>query len=299
MFGNRGKRENISALKRTIRESDRGKKQAKEQLKAMSESQDSEMLSQIAEARVELYSRAAYEGDKKAQYQVGLSQAALGNKEVSLEWLTGLAKQGDVRAMKAIAQGYAPDGIYGYRREEYRHWLQKAAEAGDARSQAKLGDFYVGKNEKLSREWYRKAAVQKLPEGCLGFGRSCYNEALLYAGEKEKQEELREEAEKYFLRAANYADNDRDFSGACHELGVLYESMLAGGQEELAQRAAFFYYQAWTGAKAAEDLTAFQRIRDRYQLNVNPADLKKWEEQVFGKRKDSHGEEKTSETQKK
>lgn len=282
VFGRRaGSREQHELIK-TIKNSDKGRKQAREQLRSMMESGDAQTLDQIAQARVQVYAQAAYEGDAQAQYKMGLSQAKLGNKEVSLEWLTGLAKAGDVKAMKAIARGYGPNGIYGYRREEYRHWTQKAAEAGDAQAQAELGRFYEGKNEKMSRYWYKQAAKQGWTAGCIGLGRSYYNEALQCFGEQEedRRKEWMKRAEKCFLKAADCAEKEADFAGACHELGVLYET--AAGGEDGAERAAYFYYQSWSTGKREEDLTAFGRIRDKYKLKINPADMDGWEERLFG-----------------
>lgn len=289
LFGKKASKKERQELIKTIRNSDRGKSQAKQQLKAMMESDDPDMLDEIAKARIQIYSQAAYEGDEQAQYHMGLSQAKLGNKEVSLEWLTGLAKKGDVKAMKAIARGYAPNGIYGYSREEYRHWTQKAAEAGDAQAQADLGKFYAGKNEKLSRYWYRQSAMQDCPAGCIGLGKMCYNEALQSFGKEEAQrrQKMMARAEKCFLRAANHAAKDEDFAAACHELGVLYETMggAAGGAENSAERAAYFYYRAWTEGKQEEDLTAYSRVRERFQLKTDPVHMEEWEEDIFGKKK--------------
>lgn len=284
IFGKKTGKKEENELIKTIINSDRGRRQAREQLKSLRRSGDAAALDQLAQAQVQVYSQAAYEGDKKAQYRMGLSQAKLGNKEVSLDWLTGLAKAGDVKAMKAIARGYAPNGIYGYRREEYRHWTQKAAEAGDAQAQEQLGQFYAAGNAKLSRYWYKQSAKQNWSAGCLGLGRSYYNEALQCFGAEEKQQrqEWMKRAEKCFLRAADCAVKESDFAAACHELGILYETDV---QETLAaERAAYFFYQAWITGKQEEDFTAFGKIRDKYRLNVNPADMDAWEEKLFGKK---------------
>lgn len=263
-FGKKSAQKEQHELFRTVKNSDKGKKQAQERLKVLVESGDAETLDRIAKARVRLYSQAAYEGDEQAQYRMGIAQAKLGNKEVSLEWLTGLARQGDVKAMKAIARGYAPNGIYGYRREEYRHWTQKAAEAGDAQAQAQLGDFYAGKNEKQSRHWYKQSALQDYPAGYIGLGKACYNEALRsFGAEEEKRRRLMlQRAEKCFLRAMDFSAKDEDLAAACHELGILYESMRneKDAPGDCAERSARFYHEAWLKGKREEDLTAYNRI---------------------------------------
>lgn len=286
LFGKKSKKKEQQELVRTVKDSDRGKKKAREQLKSLMETKDPAVMERIARTRVQLYSQAAYEGDEQAQYRMGIAQAKLGNKEVSLEWLTGLAQKGDVKAMKAIARGYSPNGIYGYSRQEYRHWIRKAAEAGDAQAQADLGEFYAGKDEKQSRYWYKQSAMQSCPAGCIGLGRACYNEALRSFGEAEAvyRREMLERAEECFLRAADAAQKDADFAAACHELGILYETMTNGngGQEDSAERSAFFYCQAWKTAGQEEDLISFNRMKQRYRLKIDPADMEKWQEELFG-----------------
>lgn len=295
IFGRKTAQKEQNELVKTIKNSDRGKKQAREQLKAMMESDDPTVLNEIAKARVRIYSQAAYEGDEQAQYRMGISQAKLGNKEVSLEWLTGLAKKGDVKAMKAIARGYASNGIYGYSRQEYRHWTQKAAEAGDAQAQADLGKFHAGKDEKQSRYWYKQSAMQGCPEGCIGLGRACYNEALRSFGKEEadRRKKMLERAEKCFLKAVNESEKDGDFAAACHELGILYESMASekDSRKDSAERAAFFYCQAWNKGKQEEDRIAFGRIRDRFGLKADTLNMDKWESELFGEKEAGENEE--------
>lgn len=289
LFGKKASKKKQRELVRTIKNSDRGKRQAREQLKAMMESDDPTVLDEIARARVRIYSQAAYEGDEQAQYRLGISQAKLGNKEVSLEWLTGLAKKGDVRAMKAIARGYAPNGIYGGSRQEYRHWTQKAAEAGDAQAQADLGRFHAGKDEKQSRYWYKQSAMQGCPAGCIGLGKACYNEALQSFGKEEakRRRKMLERAEKCFLQAAELSQRDEDFAEACHELGSLYETMANGkeGGADSAERAAFFFCQAWNRGKQEADQAAFDRVRERFRLKADPLNMEKWEKELFGTEK--------------
>lgn len=286
IFGKKATKKEQRELIRTVKNSDRGKKQAREQLKSLMETKDPAVMERIADARVRLYAQAAYEGDEQAQYRIGISQAKLGNKEVSLEWLTGLARKGDVKAMKAIARGYAPNGIYGYSRQEYRHWTQKAAEAGDAQAQADLGELFAGKDEKRSRYWYKQSAMQSCPAGCIGLGKACYNEALKSFGDEEtgRRQEMLERAEKCFLRAADAAERDEDFSAACRELGSLYEFMAGadGGGEDSAERSAFFYCQAWKRGGLEADLISFNRLKDHFQLRIDPENLEQWEESLFG-----------------
>lgn len=283
LFGKKATKREQKELIKTVKNSDRGKKQAKKELKSLMEKKDPAVLRQIAKTRVQLYSQAAYEGDGQAQYRMGISLAKLGEKEMSLDWLTGLAKKGDIKAMKAIARGYGPQGIYGYSRQEYRHWTQKAAEAGDAQAQADLGALLAGKDEKQSRYWYKQSAMQSCPAGCIGLGKACYNEALRYLDEEERDRRqiMLERAEECFLRAADAAKKEEDFAVACHELGVLYEAMAGEKRAEAdsPRRAAYFYWQAWKTAGSQEDMNSLQRVREHFDIKADPAEMEKWREE--------------------
>ncbi len=282
IFGNKPSKLTGKELTELVRKWDQGDKEAGEQVKAFEKSVGTG-AGQTAKIRISLYTQAAYEGNRQARYWLGVSQAQLGNLEASLEWLTGLARDGDVKAMRELAKGYAKGGRYGYRKEEYRYWLHKAAEGKDAWAQAKLGQIYERKDGEKSRYWFTQSAKQDCAAGLIGLGKSFYNEAMsaMAAGtETDRQRKLQHRAESCFLRALDVAQKGKEFAGACHELGVLYEFALSG--EAFADRAAYFYFRAWKGLDSKADGMAFERIRNRYGLQMDETDLEAWEKGIFG-----------------
>ncbi len=265
-----------------VKSADAGNADAKARLRQIVRSDEGKQGEHLARMRIALYTQAAYQGDIQAQYWLGISYARLQDKEASLEWLSGPAKKGHVRAMKAIAKGYGPKGVYGYRRDEQRYWILKAAEAGDARSQADVGWYYAVRNEKIARQWFKKSALQNCPAGWLGLGQSFYNEALQ---DYERHDSARREkqllrAEKCFLEALACVERADESAGICHALGMLYESAL--DKEGSAQRAAYFYYRAFRGSGKQEDFAAFMRVRDKNGLLTKESDIQAWEEEIFG-----------------
>ncbi len=281
-FGNKPPKPTAKELTELVKKWDQGDKEAGEQVKSFEKSFGTGEK-QVAKIRIALYTQAAYKGDRQARYWLGVSQARLGNREASLEWLTNLARDGEVGAMRELAKGYAKGGCYGYRKEEYRYWIQKAAQEKDAWAQAKLGQIYEGKDGEKARYWFTQSAKQDCAAGLIGLGKSFYNEAMsvITAGEETKRKEkLQRRAEVCFLRALDTAQKGREFAQACHELGVLYEFALPG--KAFAEKAAYFYYRAWKGLTSRTDGEAFERIRNQYGLQTDEADLEAWEKRIFG-----------------
>lgn len=282
LFGKEPGKKEQEAFKELVKNADAGDGDAKERLRQMIKSDETRQGERLARTRIEIYAQAAYQGDLQAQYWLGISYARLLDKEASLEWLTGPAKKGHVKAMKAIAKGYGPKGVYGYRKDEQRFWILKAAEAGDARSQADMGWYYAARNERISRQWFKKSALQDCPAGWLGLGQSFYNEALQ---DYERQDIARREkqllrAEKCFLEALACTQKASESADICHALGMLYESAL--DKEGCAQRAAYFYYRAFRKGGKQEDFAAFMRVRDKNGLVTKESDIQAWEEEIFG-----------------
>lgn len=222
------KKKEESAFKKKVHAMDCGSRRAKAEIRSLSEEDGSLVVSRVANARVDLYSQAACEGDRKAQYLMGISLAQLGEKEVSLEWLVKLAKKGDVRAMLAIADGYTADGPFGDSVQERRHWYRKAAEAGSALAAARLGDEYAGRDEKQAVSWYKKSAAQGCHAGWMGLGRTCYKQALgMFGNERaERRRKLTAYAEEYFRQALDSAGTDAERDRARHSLEELYAVLL-------------------------------------------------------------------------
>lgn len=282
LFGRGAAQKEEEAFAELVKNADAGDREAKQRLKAVLKDEGGNRSERLARTRIQLYMQAAYQGDWQAQYWLGISYARLRDREASLEWLTASARKGHVRAMKAIAKGYGPGGVYGYRKDERRFWIQKAAEAGDARSQADMGQFYAAKDEKISRCWFEKSARQDCVEGCLGLGKSYYNEALQNFADKDpnRRKKLLQRAEKSFLQALDCVKREQECADVCHELGMLYEAVTEG--KDCADRAAYFYYRAFQSGGKREDFAAFMRVKDKNQLVTKETDIRAWEEEIFG-----------------
>lgn len=125
------------------------------------------------------------EGDLEAQYEIGLRfENGRGVDQDGLraaEWYERAAKQSDVRALDAL--GFLHSGAGGLlpaNDAEAFKWYLKAAEAGDASSQASVADAYVEgagvpRNYSDAVMWYRRSI-----EG--GYFLAPHYLARLYAG---------------------------------------------------------------------------------------------------------------------
>lgn len=281
-LSSKSKKKENREFKKTVLAMDRGKKWAKREMQSLAQKDDEDFVARLAQARLELYSQAAYEGNDNAQYLVGMSYKQLEDREAALEWLTMQAKKGDVKSMKALAQGYTKEGLFGDNRIEYICWLRKAAQAGDVWAQVNLGREYNGKNEEAARKWYQAAKAQGSSEACLELGRSWYHEAITKFGiqnpaEKQKLMDL---VEEHYIEAANRAKDAHELAVASRELGNFYSTAFQGDVSP--ERAAWYYYQAWNCERKSDDFEQFEKIRKQYQLDMAPERMDEWEEKLFG-----------------
>ena len=131
----------------------------------------------------------AFQGDSKAQYELGNRMSYIQNSE------------------------YNKEAIF---------WLEKSANQGYGKSIDKLGDMYyngkvIGNNEKESLEkaiyWYEKAIEQGIVRQCV----NCYE----YAKEKKAKIEKNEKEEKALFEKFTIEANKGDLSSQ-HNLGILY-----------------------------------------------------------------------------
>lgn len=123
------------------------------------------------ELRWQIYEPKANNGDMVAQYWMGfLNSMIKKDAKKALFWYESSAKQGDVKAMKALAQGYNEFSnsddygdygpvAFGYDAEKEEYWLTVAAEAGDGEAQNSLALNHKinGENDKAVY-WYEKAS---------------------------------------------------------------------------------------------------------------------------------------------
>ena len=276
-----------------MRANDNHEPWAKDIIQEMWNSNDPSLIPRMDAARIRIYEKAAYGGDKKAQYWMGVSLRGT-DMEESLRWLTLLADQGNVDAMTAIAIGYTEYGGYGEDREQYKYWYKRAAEAGDGDSQAALGlEYRCDENFDEAFKWYKMAAEQKNPKGLLGL-------AQIYEWKRDKlsienrytPEERRKAESKFndiienlYVEAANRARDKDEICEACSRLGHFYKNILIceSPTQQIAKLAAYFLYSAYLYGNEHE-LRWFQEIVNNYNITVDTNDIEAWadRERLFG-----------------
>lgn len=257
---------------------------------------DPDWIPFLNRTRIRIYQSMAVQGDKKAQYWMGLSLRQTDKRE-SLYWLMPLAQEGNIDAMKAIAGGYTEFGGFGDDENQYLYWYQKAAEAGDAEAQSTVGLQYKCQNNYQEAEkWYQMAAKQKDAQGLLGLA-ECYEhkkmEEEFYARKEtltpeqerilqSKKQQYQDRIEELRLEALNCARRRRDFAEACHDLGHFYNRLLIGFRgnieenEEIAKRAVYFLYNSYLEGENIYDLQQFQKTVEEQRLQVDTRDIEAW-----------------------
>jgi len=141
--------------------------------------------------------------DSETQKAFDLYQA--GNSEQAIPLITMKAYQGVTAAQFNLAVIYARDQKNELNRQEFRFWLNKVAESGDAEGQFNLGMLYYGDSDDEDRlehtiKWLTKAAGN-------GFVKAQYNLGFLGFSDLETGISRQKGAE-WLTRAAK-AGNDR------------------------------------------------------------------------------------------
>jgi len=125
-------------------------------------------IPELCEARIIIYQAAAKRGNKDARYWMGFSLQII-DPQASFKWLLDLAREGDTRAMKAIANGFSILAYYGEDPEKELYWHLEAAKLGDAEAQFEAGrDYHLKQEYEKAWEWYEKAANQGFVRAVLG-----------------------------------------------------------------------------------------------------------------------------------
>ncbi len=199
------------------------------------------------ERAAESYLAAANQGNKAAQYRLGLmcesGQGVTQNYVRAAEWYRRAAKQGHASACNNLGVLYKEGkGV----RQDYAkaaEWYQKAADKGLDVAQYNLGvRYYEGQGVKQdyaqAMEYFQKAAER-------GVGRAGYNLGIgCYAGKGIEQDYGK--AAEYFEEALAEGYMDAGFY-----LGVLYEAG-RGVEQDDAKAADYYQMAAQTGNKSAQ-----------------------------------------------
>ncbi len=153
--------ENDNNLVDIVRASDNGEEWAKNEIQKMWESNDETLIPRINEARVKIYENSAKAGDRQAILYYARGLAWCNRKKEALEWYMKLINQGDTDAMLELAFDYTQYGGMGENPTEEFKWIQRAAQAGNAEAQTKLGTEYQCKGDRENAYyWHKKSAEQ-------------------------------------------------------------------------------------------------------------------------------------------
>lgn len=276
-----------------VRANDNGERWAQDQFNRMWDDDEPFFYARVCAARIQIYERAAQNGDIDAQHRLGFAWEIFDKKE-ALKWLLPLAESGHVEAMKSIASGYTKYGGFGDDPVQYRYWYQKAAEQGDADAQATMGLEYTCEQQyEEALKWYRLAAAQGNCKGYLGVAKSLnsivdktiYEQILLGNPIKGVKQQYENEIEDMYIAAANSAKTMDEAQDAFWSLGQFYlgQSYLYPGDSEIVKRAAFFFYKAY---ECGSDycLDEFSNLVREHHLAVDTNDIERWadEEHLFG-----------------
>lgn len=182
------------------------------------------------EEAFELYRRAAEEGSKEAQYNLGVCYSkGIGvtpDKAESVKWYRKAAEQGQVNAQWNLGMCYDNGRGVTQDKAEAVKWYDRAAEQGYGSNSelCYLASCYyygkgVAKNYEKAVKWYRKAAEKGYAEAQYNLG-ECY-----YYGKGVSQNY--NEAVKWYLKAAEQGD-----ATAQYNLGVCYSNGLGVAQNK-------------------------------------------------------------------
>jgi TPR repeat protein len=185
------------------------------------ESEQPELEKNKESETVSRYLKAAAQGDRSAQFNLGVlyanGQGVTKDEKEAVKWYRKAADQGSTLAQCYLGLCYEFGAGVSKDEIEAVKWYRKAADQGHAEAQCCLGLCYangqgVTKDEKEAVKWYQKAADQGHAEA------QCYL-GLCYAnGQGVTKDEI--EAVKWYRKAANQGhDEARHYLGLCYANG--------------------------------------------------------------------------------
>ena len=244
-----------------VRARDNGEEWAKRKLAELC-SDDTVTIPDLCEARIIIYEAAAKRGDADARYWMGFSLQII-DPQASFKWLLDLAREGNTKAMKALANGFSTLAYYGEDPEKELYWHLEAAKLGDAEAQFEAGRDYSLKQEyEEAWQWYEKAADQGFVQAVLGLaelaikhGDDCKNEVR-----KKYNYDFKNPAMQAELEEAK-EQSQVDYSGAADLLADVVDGK----------------YEDCTNDEAAK---AFDMLGDMLRLNRFEDDPPPYEEAV-------------------
>ena len=225
LFG-KSKLEKEKEIEAIVEGVDRGDAYAKQQLSVyFNKGLSSEEYNRI---RMRVYTPKAEQGDPIAQYWLGLLYGFENQVDTSHKWYLQSAENGNIEAMRDLAfrfgefanePGNCPFAVFGNNPEKHIHWLQRAANLGDAKSQADIGDlFYYGdivdKNYEEAIKWYDSASRNGSAKGYIGLAQ-IYNHMI------DRKFFNLDKYEEVLLNAMRLGQ-EKEYESAASSLGMLY-----------------------------------------------------------------------------
>lgn len=275
-----------------VRATDKGDEQASKKLsqiaqRARNNGTLDDYINNVHNARIAIYTAPAKNGDEEAQYWLGYSLQD-SNPTESYKWLYSLAQKGNIKAMKALSQGYSKYGGYGENEEKELYWDLQAAQAGDAEAQCDVALDYLAKGDRINAyEWYKKSADQKCIKGMLGLA-DYYEKDCLFPNYPLNDEEQKirslcyDEAEKLYAEVVDSECTIMEAAKAFHGIGQIYSKSCVSIVESR-DVAVYHYYQSYLlyqdiGEDRWADLEmqAIQRTIKNYNLNIPQSKFEYW-----------------------
>ena len=157
-------------------------------------------------------------------------------------------KTKDAKFLAKMTLQYATNG----NKSEADYWYEQAADQGNSDGLRNMAD---NKKDLLLKR-IRKPENETIEEWAM------------------KNDELYYEAEQNYYNALNASETDVMYSVTCYSLANLYESFCEIYPD--IEKAAYYYYEAYRSGGNNFALDRFNKIKVKYQLNVDPSDMDKW-----------------------
>ncbi len=125
-----------------VRAHDNGEEWAQKFFDDGYDSGNPDFIRRFQEARLQIYKKAAEQGDPNACCMMGKSYMFLGDEAQSFKWFKPLIDREDGYALSIISFGYNEFGGFPPDHDQEMYWLKRSAESGYAPSQVDLGREY-------------------------------------------------------------------------------------------------------------------------------------------------------------
>jgi TPR repeat protein len=113
-----------------------------------------------AEKAREYYTLLAHQGETAAYFPLATLHHKTGNVEEAVTYYEKAAQLGNIRAVKLLAEGYAPKGWGEEDPARQAHWLEVLAKGGDTKAMMQRG-FIAMKAQEMTQaaEWFSRAVT--------------------------------------------------------------------------------------------------------------------------------------------